>query len=134
MICGDILSPSMFRSRLRAIHAVSLYGRTTSVFESNLVYLCQRTARIFSCGAPRLQELQDIIVDTPPDGSSSIVSFNPMLTIRDLRRANSVLVCAHVQSTHKLVNPPYPLIGMPAHPSPAALSDQSRQPAANSLR
>jgi len=84
IICADNLSPSMFRSRLRAIHAVSLYGRTTSVFDIYLAYIRQRTARIFSCGAPRLQELQDIIVDTPPDGSSPIVSFDPMLTIRYL--------------------------------------------------
>ena len=45
-----------------------------------------------------------------------------------------VLVCAQVQSTQKLVNPPKPISGMPAHPSPAAPSDQSGRPAANSLR
>jgi len=39
IVCGDNLSPSMFYLRLRAIHAVSLYGRTTSsVFEPNIVY------------------------------------------------------------------------------------------------
>jgi hypothetical protein len=31
-----------------------------------------------------------------------------------------VLMCAQVQSTQKLVNPPNPISGMPAHPSPAA--------------
>ena len=45
-----------------------------------------------------------------------------------------VLVCAQVQNTQKLVNPPKPISGMPAHPSPAAPSDQSGRPAANSLR
>jgi|AntAceMinimDraft_5_1070358.scaffolds.fasta_scaffold13012_1 hypothetical protein len=36
--------------------------------------------------------------------------------------------------TQKLVNPPTPLSSMPAHPSPAAPSDHSGRPAANSLR
>jgi len=39
--------------------------------------------------------------------------------------STKVLVCAQVQSTHKVVNPPNRLSGMPAHPSPAAPSDQS---------
>jgi len=62
-----------------------------------------------------------MIVDTAQ--SSPIVSFDPMLTVRYLRRANSMVVCAQVQSTQRLVNPPIPLSGMPAHPSPAVPSD-----------
>jgi hypothetical protein len=54
-----------------------------------------------------------------------------------LRRANSVFirsVCAYkYKCTQKLVNPLITLSDMPAHPSPAAPSDQSRPPAANTL-
>jgi len=56
------------------------------------------------------------------------------ITLKRAYLSTKGLVCAQVQSTQKLVNPPNPLSGMPAHPSPAAPSDQSGRPAANDLR
>jgi|AntAceMinimDraft_12_1070368.scaffolds.fasta_scaffold13307_4 hypothetical protein len=71
--------------------------------------------------------------------SSPIVNFHPMPTMTFFLGAPTQYLCEQCvpkgyKYTQKLVNPRTPLNGMPAHPSPAAPSDQSRPPAANSLR